>query len=60
MRSPDNSLLVACGGGVVVAAVRNVVATDGVAAAHTIVVADDVVATDVVAVADGVVAAVGV
>ena len=52
-RSPDNSLMVACGDEVVVAAVHTAVAVDDVATA------DDAVVFDDVATADGVVVAVG-
>ena len=42
-RSPDNSLMVVCGDGVVVVATRNVSAMDDVAAAIDVVIVDDVV-----------------
>ena len=52
-RSPDNSLMVACGDWVVVAAVHNAVAANDAAAV------DDAVVTDDATAADGVVVAVG-
>ena len=55
-RSPNNSLMVACGDGVVVAAAHNAAAADGVAAMHNAAVVDDVAAANVVAAIDDVAA----
>ena len=57
-RSPDNSLMVACGDEVVVAVVHNAVAVDDAAATDDDVVAVDVAAVDDVVVAVGAVATV--
>ena len=51
-RSPDNSLMVACGDEVVVAVAHNAMVTNDVAAAYDAAAADGVVAAD--GVADGV------
>ena len=58
-RSPDNSLMVVCGGEVVVVAACNAAAIDDVVAFVGVVAADDVAATDGVAAVDGVAVAVG-